>query len=619
MPAINKIHIKGFKAFPNDFELELEGKHLLMYGENGSGKSSIYYALHCLFQSPFKQDGGKKYFDQNNEQHLKNLNNLSADSNIWIDFEGRHPFIYLLDKDGYNTKLIGGTLLLPAGINGCFINHQFIFHFFNFRNSQKINLFPVFIKDILPFCKDESSGYYIGQIYDDITFSIMKKGRHVDPQYIVNIESFNNAVKQVVENINIYASDIYNKYFKDALDPDLQIRLRYDSNSDKPHDDPNEYWLKYDNIIERISENNTIIERRSSYKKLNTPFIGLEISEIIDGGSRKVLKPQSYFNEAKLTAIALSVRFALLNIDKPADGRFLALDDMLISLDMSNRSKVVNFLLNISDKYKIYLFTHDRAFFEYFKYKSKRSFSSEWLYKEIYMDDNKEPYLKNSETYLGNAEHYIKQHEYEIAGNFIRKEAESFCKEFLPRKLHYSSEYSLLDLNGLICNCKKFAEESDMEDTTLFDELDDHRKFVLNPASHDSYDVVKYEHEVKKCFDTLTELRKIQFKTVFQKGQTLKFTLTEPAPSAKVFEFNITICDDFRLIIQDGHAPVISKGLINYVVFKNGVNEKGIQSKNTTIKRFYDAVYQKSDKTQNADFMEAVIDVSSGLSLKSFV
>jgi hypothetical protein len=235
------------------------------------------------------------------------------------------------------------------------------------------------------------------------------------------------------------------------------------------------------------------------------------------------------------------------------------------------------------------------------------------------MDDKKEPYCRNSETYLGNAEHYIKQHEYEIAGNFLRKEAEAFCKVFLPKKLHFTTEYTLLDLNGLICNCKKFVEESGMTDITLFDELDDYRKFVLNPASHDSYDVVKFEHEVKRCFNTLTELRKIQFKTVFQKGQTLKFTLTEPAPSAKVFEFKITICDDFRLIIQDGHAPVISKGLINYVVFKNGVNEKGIQSKNTTIKRFYDAVFQKSDKTQNADFMETVIDVSSGLPLKSFV
>ena len=125
-------------------------------------------------------------------------------------------------------------------------------------------------------------------------------------------------------------------------------------------------------------------------------------------------------NLKKLTAIALSVRFALLNLDKPADGRFLALDDMLISLDMSNRAKVVNFLLEISDKYKIYLFTHDKMFFEYFKHKTKKN-PGEWVYKEIYMNDDKTPYIRNSEDYLGQAEHFIKQHEYEVAGNICWK------------------------------------------------------------------------------------------------------------------------------------------------------------------------------------------------------
>ena len=172
MPAINKIHIEGFKAFPKEFELELNGKNLLMYGENGSGKSSIYYALHCLFQSPLKSDAGKKYFDTSNDQNLININNINADSKIWIDFEGKNPLIYILDKNGYPYKFPDGSHPLPANINGCFVNHQFIFHFFNFRNSQKINLFPVFIKDILPFCKDDHSRYHIGQMYDEITSSI---------------------------------------------------------------------------------------------------------------------------------------------------------------------------------------------------------------------------------------------------------------------------------------------------------------------------------------------------------------------------------------------------------------------------------------------------------------
>jgi len=535
MPAINKIHITGFKAFPNDFELELEGKHLLLYGENGSGKSSIYYALHCLFQSPFKQDDGKKYFDENNEQHLKNLNNLTADSKIWIDFEGRHPFIYLLDKDGYNTKSIGDKLLLPAGINGCFINHQFIFHFFNFRNSQKINLFPVFIKDILPFCKDESSGYYIGQIYDDITFSIMKKGRHVDPQYIVNIECFNNAVKQIVENINIYASDIYNNYFKDAPDYSLQIRLRYDSNSDKPYDDPNEYWLKYDNIIERVNENNTIIERRSSYKKLNTPFIGLEISEIIDDGSRKVLKPQSYFNEAKLTAIALSIRFALLNLDKPADGRFLALDDMLISLDMSNRSKVMDFLLNISDRYKIYLFTHDRAFFELFKDVIKAKFpdfNNMWLFKEIYNDDDvsENPKYFNSDDAFTRALFHFKKFDYPASANYLRKSVEEMISLFPPYISRNEDGLEKEKLRNKIEAAKALLKNAD----GYIDDIQDvilSLNTLLNPLSHRSIDTNVYRIDLIRVINILPRLKQriidLKFKEVIAIENDVFFCIDE--------------------------------------------------------------------------------------------
>lgn len=582
MPAINRIHICGFKAFPNDFELQLEGKNLLMYGENGSGKSSIYYALHCMFQAPLKPDAGKKYFDPASEQHLKNLNNLDVDSKIWIDFDGRHPFIYNIDKEGYQFTLLGGKHPLPAQINGCFVNHQFLFHFFNFRNSQRINLFPVFIKDILPFCKDDNTGLHIGEMYDEITASIIKKGRHIHPDYISNIEYFNKAVKKVVEDINIYASDRYNESFKDEDDNELVIRLRYDSNFDKPEDDTNEYWLKYDNIIELVKENGEIKERKSSYKKLNEPFIGLEISEKMpDGNLRKIVKPHTYFNEAKLTAIALAVRFALLNIEKPADGRFLALDDMLISLDMSNRAKVVDFLLKISDKYKIYLFTHDKMFFEYFKHKTKKN-QDAWVYKEIYMDYDKTPYIRNSEDYLGQAEHYIKQHEYEIAGNFLRKEAEAFCKDFLPKKKQLTGDFAHLDLNGLIMNCKDYAAESGVIDISIFNELDEHRKFILNPSSHDSYDVAKYGHEVKRCLQTLRKLREIIIKPFLKFGSQVEFTLKTPEPRISEYKFILTLCDDFRIIIMPGESPVISKGMINIKCMKM-----------TTIRKVFNLIIQR--------------------------
>lgn len=517
MPAINRIHICGFKAFPNDFELQLEGKNLLMYGENGSGKSSIYYALHCMFQAPLKPDAGKKYFDPASEQHLKNLNNLDVDSKIWIDFDGRHPFIYNIDKEGYQFTLLGGKHPLPAQINGCFVNHQFLFHFFNFRNSQRINLFPVFIKDILPFCKDDNTGLHIGEMYDEITASIIKKGRHIHPDYISNIEYFNKAVKKVVEDINIYASDRYNESFKDDGDNELVIRLRYDSNFDKPEDDTNEYWLKYDNIIELVKENGEIKERKSSYKKLNEPFIGLEISEKMPNGNlRKIVKPHTYFNEAKLTAIALSVRFALLNIEKPADGRFLALDDMLISLDMSNRAKVVDFLLKISDKYKIYLFTHDRAFFEHFKEriyfanKSKGVAKEDgWLFKELYKDDTptNNPKDFNSESDIAKARKHYKEFDYPAAANYLRKAVEAMVNEVFPPKLSKQNDGAKHErLRNVLEISFDFFSNIQGFDLADLSRLIANLNLLMNPLSHKSTETNVYKIELKEIFAIIERL-----------------------------------------------------------------------------------------------------------------
>ena len=50
---ITKIEIKNFRAFPRTYQIDLHkaGKNLLVYGENGSGKTSLYLALESFLES----------------------------------------------------------------------------------------------------------------------------------------------------------------------------------------------------------------------------------------------------------------------------------------------------------------------------------------------------------------------------------------------------------------------------------------------------------------------------------------------------------------------------------------------------------------------------------------
>jgi len=70
---LHKIEIRNFKAF-REFTLNLEGRHLLVYGENGAGKSSLYWALYTFLQSARKPKNSiAKYFDPDGPENLLNI------------------------------------------------------------------------------------------------------------------------------------------------------------------------------------------------------------------------------------------------------------------------------------------------------------------------------------------------------------------------------------------------------------------------------------------------------------------------------------------------------------------------------------------------------------------
>ncbi len=101
---LHELHINDFKFFSeveNDSPLlKIGGKHLLIYGENGSGKSTIYWALYTLLESSLKKKDIdiRKYFKKTGNDSLVNIHSTGR-NNSYIK-------IVLKDENGQNPKIV---------------------------------------------------------------------------------------------------------------------------------------------------------------------------------------------------------------------------------------------------------------------------------------------------------------------------------------------------------------------------------------------------------------------------------------------------------------------------------------------------------------------------------
>lgn len=371
---------------------------------------------------------------------------------------------------------------------------------------------------------------------------------------------------------------------------------------------------------------NDKISARTRDKKLHEPKIMLTatlLDEKIDEGKRAIPNPHTFLNEARLTAIALSIRFAMLD----ERGTFtdacsmLVLDDLLVSLDMSHRNIVLDIILKKADKHQLLIMTHDRFFFQMAQNKIKHYKQTNWEYIEMYSHKKNDipiPLIYKSESYLGKAIHYLDINEYEIAGNFLRKEAENFLKEILPNKFKLNDEGKLKALGNLLSEAVIFAESNGLE-KAIFEKLNSHREFVLNPASHDSYDVPKFYSELKDCIETLTDLRKIEIsQNLLKKGDKLEFSVI-CAEHGNNWRYELVIQENAHLIKEAGKDEILTKGNINMKLYKDGIelppadgNAGDWRHEYNSINKLYDYCYGKSDKTGEVSFWQGVTITENG-------
>jgi hypothetical protein len=153
-------------------------------------------------------------------------------------------------------------------------------------------------------------------------------------------------------------------------------------------------------------------------------------------GSEVVKRPQSFLNEAKLTQVALSVRLAasLVNLQEDEHNylKLLVLDDLLVSLDMSNRMKVVEILVSDKDftTYQKIILTHDRGLFDEFR-RMIGTAHGDWCFRTL--QGNPKDGIKDKEEKdpIEKATDYLNAHDLEAAALQLRKAAEETAQSYL--------------------------------------------------------------------------------------------------------------------------------------------------------------------------------------------
>ena len=593
---ISKIEIENFKFFKAKFPIEVNGKNILLYGENGAGKSSIYWSVYTHFQAYSKsKTEAQKYFIAGNKQNLRNrYADMADDSSIKIYFDNGNGTIKTVE-DSNNCYYVEDEDTLRfmkfTAMSSDFMNYKFLSSLFDFRNSQDNEVFSLFEKEVLPFIDLDNSLHhwdgndtrvnnagawwsYIVSAYKTPDYIPRSARTNSFDQRTPQYKNYQGIINEFNDLINAKLSLLVvraNRLIKDVFHLDAKVKVEY---------------------------NGASFNKRLGSRKfdglLHTPKIYLKAEmdspNLVD---RSVIEhPRSFFNEAKITCMALALRLAILEshpstMEAPS---VLFIDDLLISLDMPFRRKIIEVLLSYADKFQTFIMTHDRAFYHLVASEIRLIGKlGDWKKYELYMQNSNGvpiPILIEPKTPLEKAKMLLRNLEIPASVNAARRAAEQALKTLLPVNMIFNekSQTFQCDLNGLIERYYRYAK--DIGIPNVIPHLQDERKLLLNPFSHDDIDTPFYRTELEMSIKEIEALSKIS-KTVVVDSKNLHTTeyLFRMEKDGTMYDFTIIFKEMFYMYEYEGiryhNSPKID-------VRTSCIGE--IACKEWTLKHFYKKV-----------------------------
>ncbi|WP_210148879.1 AAA family ATPase [Chryseobacterium scophthalmum] len=554
MKKITKIELDNFKAYAKKQCINIQGKNLLVYGENGAGKSSLYKSINSFFRNSFEDINFEKNI-YNETEHGNVLIEFGNYVNDAIDESTLEEYRFSSYVSNNKIKFIQEASLIKG-----FLDYTDLLKIYLKSNTDD-NLFNLIVenllKDFIPLVAGSTTS--IGKSYNDITNDILNVPRtrreRVHKNGIFRLTLFQRDLRGTLDRIFEKVNELLSQYFgyNDlklgyVLDPITISYGRYGKRS----------WKLHKNL-ELVLEKNGVPLGASYKEKLN---------------------------EARLSSIAICIYLSsLILYPRSSDLKLLYLDDIFVGLDSSNRLPILEIIKDCFVDFQVFISTYDKSFFNIAKLKLS---TQNWTSAEFYIGHHKIggkdidlPIMTYSKSDYDKARYHLYNSipDYPASANYFRKSIESLFINNFPTFVLRDGEFINVDSYRLsqifklvlnfLTNCGELISE--------IEELREYMYILLHPLSHYQIDATEYKTDlvnidklIQKLLVKLPSLNlKKRFRFILERNCRIKLVLYDNPQKKHVYMLKT----DEDLIYDKQNKKFLNSKLFAYEMYNVDEND----------------------------------------------
>jgi len=475
MKRIKKIEINHFKGLYGEHAIDLtnSGKNLMLYGENGSGKSSVAKEIKLFFQSSVKEINVVDYENVFVSAANRNIGFIKMTIGDAGNMRSNLPYVL----DNANNRQTETFIANANKIKG-FLDYKSLLKT-HYLDSEKVNVFKLLVEDLLTDFVNSRTTNTIETDWKKLKTDI--RDRRTTKYTGLKapgglLQQFNEGLTELLQEVETKANEFI-AYFK----YNVRIKLHF---------------------------NNVTIGRTKGFANEN-------IELIVDFFDKTNLPEHHRFlNEARLTAISIAIYLGAVFSNIQSGYKFLVLDDVFIGLDTSNRLPFLKILDDKFSDYQIFMTTYDKSWYELVKSENKPN----WEYAELYIKEEHQngyeiPILHNKTDFIDRAEHYLNNvGDLKASASYVRSEFEKLVKNFCHNKkipVKFDKNQSKISGEDFWGACKDKTKPDGTRYVTeaLRDDIETQRTLVMNPFVHYDLNKPTFRAELVTTIDLVRQLK----------------------------------------------------------------------------------------------------------------